>query len=52
MSAFGKHQVITVAGQSYQWNIKLVGKKYDEKHNICIVLKHLLPRYLLMPMGK
>ena len=31
---------------------KIIGKKYYEKQHICIVLKHFLPRYLLIPMGK
>ena len=38
--------LVTVTEKNHQWIIKLVGKKYYEKHGFSIVSKYLPTRYL------
>lgn len=33
-----------VTGKNYQWMLKSLDKKYDEKQNICIVSKYFPTR--------
>lgn len=45
--------VTFVEGGNHQWILKISGQKYDEKKQaICIVLKYLSTRYLLIIVGK
>lgn len=43
--------VITV-GKPHPQLLKLVGGKYDEKQDVCVVSKYLPTRYVLVTKGK
>lgn len=45
--------VTFVEGGNHQWILKISGQKYDEKKQaLCMVLKYLSTRYLLITVGK
>ena len=49
------HQANTTgitAGKPHPQLLKLVGRKYDEKQDVCIVSKDLPTRYMLVTKGK
>ena len=51
ISSWQEHALTIVASKSHQWMLKLAGKKYREKWDICIVSNYLSTVYLLVIKG-